>query len=144
MMIIEELADSEHAAWDAYVEAHPAGNCYHLRAWRDVAQKAYRLRAPWLVARDPRGGALRGALPLFVCGTPLNRYVTSGLFGAYGRVLADDPEAGRALVDEARRITARAGGRYLILKSLGEEPLATGFEQRDQCVPEGRILARSA
>jgi FemAB-related protein (PEP-CTERM system-associated) len=133
-MIVEKLTPEAHGAWDAYVDGHPDATCYHLRAWQSVAEDAYRLRAPFLLARESHGGPVRGVLPLFVLRNPLGGYVTTGLFGAYGRVLAEDTAAGEALVSAAQEITRAARARYLVLKTLGEEPLAAGFTRRDTCV----------
>ena len=88
-MIIEELTPSANREWDAYVEAHPDANCYHLRAWKTAAESAYGIEAPFLVARESGGGPVRGVLPLFVIRAgPGSAYLTTGLFGAYGPVLA--------------------------------------------------------
>jgi FemAB-related protein (PEP-CTERM system-associated) len=104
---------------------------YHHRGWRAVAERAYGLPAPHLIARERHGGAVRGVLPLFVVGPPLHRYVTSGLFGAYGPVLADGDDARCALLDEARRLTVRHGAQYLTVKTLGDEALPEPFVRRD-------------
>lgn len=133
-MIVEELTAGTAHEWDAYVGGHPEANCYHLRAWRDVGTRAYRLRAPYLVARATPKGPVRGVLPLFVVKNLQGGYVTTGLFGAYGRVLADDEEAGRALVARARRLTDEARARYLMIKAAGDEPFAEGFARRDTSV----------
>jgi FemAB-related protein (PEP-CTERM system-associated) len=73
-------------------------------------------------------------LPLVVIRNPLGGYVTTGLFGAYGPILADSPEAGRALVQTAQGIAEAEGAGYLLLKALGDEPLAAAFSRRDLCV----------
>jgi FemAB-related protein (PEP-CTERM system-associated) len=130
-MIIDTLSIAAQSEWDAYVDRHPGANCYHLRAWKSVAERAYRLRAPHLIARESAGGGVRGVLPLFVVGPRLHRYVTTGLFGAYGPVLADTPAIGEALLDEARRITRRVGASYLTVKALGDEPAAHALQRRD-------------
>ena len=74
-MILELLSDATAAEWDAYVDARPDATCYHLRAWQRVAERAYRMPAPHLLARDRPGGPLRGVLPLFVIGGPFGRSV---------------------------------------------------------------------
>jgi FemAB-related protein (PEP-CTERM system-associated) len=133
-MIVEQLAPRSAGEWDAYVGAHPHGNVYHLRVWQAVAERAYRLYAPHLIARERPGGPVRGVLPLFVVGSALHRYVTSGLFGAYGPLLADDEQVGRALLREARAVADRQRARYLILKWLGDASIPQGFARRDLCV----------
>jgi FemAB-related protein (PEP-CTERM system-associated) len=129
--VIEPLAPAAGGEWDAYVDAHPAATLYHLRAWQEVGQRAYSLPAPYLVARSGAGGPIRGALPLFLVRRPLGGYVTTGLFGAYGAVLADHPDIGRALVERARAIAREERARFLVIKSEGEEPSARGLDRRD-------------
>jgi FemAB-related protein (PEP-CTERM system-associated) len=129
-VVIEPLAELEYPAWDAYVDAHPAATCYHLSGWAEVA-RAYRLSTRMLAAREGAGGPLRGVLPLFVIPRPFRRYVTNGIFGAYGAVLADDDAILAALVDEAKRFTTVERARYLHLKWLGDEARPPGLTRRD-------------
>jgi FemAB-related protein (PEP-CTERM system-associated) len=133
-VLVEELTERGVGEWDAFVDGRPDANVYHLRAWRRAGERAYGLRAPWLVARDERGGAVRGVLPLFVVRNVLGGYVTSGLFGAYGPVLADSADAARALVDEGLRITRAARASYLNLKVNGDAQPALGFARHDTSV----------
>lgn len=119
---VEVLAERDHAAWDAYVDAHPDAGCYHLRAWKVVAERAYGLRAPFLAARRRPEGPLAGALPLFFFGLPWARSATTGLFGAYGSVLADDAGTAEALVTHARALSARERARSLVVKGVGDLP----------------------
>lgn len=133
-VVIGELCARSHAAWDAYVDGHALATCYHLRAWQRVAAHAYRLDAPYLLARRGEGGPVCGVLPLVLVRNLLGGYATTGLFGAYGPTLADTPEIGRALLQSAQGITESAGLGYLLVKALGDEPLATGFSRRNTCV----------
>jgi len=134
-MIVDELTGSEAPAWDAYVDAHPRANCYHLRAWKTAAEAAYGIEAPFLVARERSGGPVRGVLPLFVIrSAPGSAYLTTGLFGAYGPVLADDDAAGEALVAAAVARARASNARYVSLKAVGDEPRARGFAAVDRWV----------
>jgi FemAB-related protein (PEP-CTERM system-associated) len=139
---VEELSEASAADWDAYVAAQPGATLYHLRAWKLVAERAYSMRAPFLIARDESSGAVRGALPLFVVDRPFGRYVTSGLFGAYGPLLADDEAAARALLLSAQRVTDAVGGRLLHLKILGQDPLPVAFDRQEIWVTAHLPLAR--
>ena len=143
-MIIEELRKSEDSVWDAYVDAHPQANCYHLRAWKTAAETAYGFEAPFLLARDRRGGRVCGALPLFAAGVPGlggGGYLTTGLFGAYGPVLADDPGTAGALLAAALERTRTRKARFLVVKALGAAPPASGFEPLDRWVIARLALA---
>lgn len=119
------------AEWDRYVEASPRATCYHASAWTEIVRHAYHVRAFRLVARDAPGSAIRGVLPLFVIPRPFGRYVTTGPFGSYGPVLADDDDAAAELLDAARGITHRVGAHYLHVKGLGDAPAPAGFARQD-------------
>jgi len=143
-MVIEELDPAAAPEWDAYVATRPGANCYHLHGWRSVGERGYRLRAPYLTARSRPRGELLGVLPLFfVRSAPLRGYATTGLFGAYGPVLADDEEIGRLLIREACRRAAAAGLASLRLKALGAEPCARDFVPLDRWVIATMPLSRS-
>jgi FemAB-related protein (PEP-CTERM system-associated) len=133
-MVIEELGECDARAWDAYVDGHPRANCYHLRAWKTAAATAYGIEAPFLLARECPDGPVRGVLPLFVIrGAPASAYLTTGLFGAYGPVLADG-EAGEALMGEALRRARALNARFVVVKAVGAEPHARGFDPVDRWV----------
>ena len=103
--------------------------------WRRAGERAYGLRAPWLIARaQPRGEPL-GVLPLFfVRSDPLRGYATTGLFGAYGPVLAEDDEIRALLIREACRRAREAGLASFRFKGLGEEPATASFASLDHWV----------
>jgi serine/alanine adding enzyme len=142
-MRVSLLDDSSFPEWDAYVAARPAATCYHHRAWKQVAENAYGMRTSFLLARDG-GGAVRGVLPLFVVRRPFGKLVTTGLFGAYGPLLADDDAALAALIEEACVVTARAGASLLQIKALGDFPAPPGFERMDTSVTSIAALEPSA
>lgn len=131
---VETLTSSEYAAWDDYVEHHEDANLYHLRAWKEVAENAYHLEAPFLVSRDRAGGPVRGALPLFRIPRPFASYLTNGLFGAYGRLLADDDEHARALLAAACEHVAARRVDFIHLKLLGQIPPRTPLVRRDHWI----------
>jgi FemAB-related protein (PEP-CTERM system-associated) len=127
---VEELSPSDAAAWDDYALRHPAATLYHLHAWQPVARRAYGLDTSFLVARDTPGEAIRGVLPLFRIPRPFAPYLTNGLFGAYGDVLADDPHYAHALVHAAMGRVDRGHADYLHLKLLGDSP-SPALERKD-------------
>jgi len=120
MPIVEELAASDHASWDAYALRDPRATLYHLHAWRPIAQRVYDIDAPFLVARDRACGPIRGILPLFRVARPFAPCLTNGLLGSYADALADDLRYARAL---ARAAVDRFDGMHahdLRLTVLGE------------------------
>jgi FemAB-related protein (PEP-CTERM system-associated) len=116
---IESLNEDNREEWDAYVEAQPNATCYHLRAWGEAAERAYGMRTSFLLAR--RGGLIVGVQPLFIVRRPLQCYVTSGIFGSYGTILADDAKARASLIEGARAVVDREGASCLQLKMLGND-----------------------
>ena len=61
-MPVEILSAAKVNEWDCYIGKHPDANCYHLRAWQEIARRVYGLDAPMLVYRDRTDGPLSGAL----------------------------------------------------------------------------------
>jgi FemAB-related protein (PEP-CTERM system-associated) len=127
---IVELADSA-SAWDDYVSRQPGANLYHLFAWKTVAEKAYAMRAPFLVARDGPGLPIRGALPLLRVPRPFAPYLTTGLFGSYGPLLADEDRHARALIAAAAGRIDDGDAAFLHLKLLGDAPEHAGLSRHD-------------
>src|SRR4051812_34242183 len=121
-MIIEELSPAGHPEWDAYVEAREDATLYNLSGWGAVVVHSYGITPYLLLARDGRGGRIRGGVPLFVVPRPLNHYVTNGVFGAYAPLLADDEAICAELAAAARRFTDEQRADFLHLKSLDEGP----------------------
>jgi FemAB-related protein (PEP-CTERM system-associated) len=131
---VELLPKEQGAAWDAYVARHPDTTLYHLHAWRDVAERAYGIATTFIVARDAGTRAIRGVLPLFRIPRPTAPYLTSGLFGAYGRILADDEIDARALLSAATQRVDLGDASFLHLKVLGGVPEHTPLERQDEWV----------
>jgi FemAB-related protein (PEP-CTERM system-associated) len=139
---VEEIGADEGSAWDAYVDGQPNATLYNLFGWKTIAEEAYGMRAPFLVARDTPHGAVRGVLPLIRVPRPFMHYLTTGLFGAYGPLLADEERHARALLAEAARRVDAGEGRYLHLKLLGDPPLGAGLERQDVWVTSRLDLGR--
>jgi FemAB-related protein (PEP-CTERM system-associated) len=129
--VIEIRKSATCAEWDAYVDRAPRATLYHASAWTEIVQSAYRVRAFRVISREAPGAPIRGVLPLLVIPRPFGSYVTTGPFGAYGPVLADDGVASTELFDAARAITAFSGARYLHVKSLDDGPPPDGFARQD-------------
>ena len=130
--------------WDAYVSRQPGATLYHLFAWKTVAERAYRMRAPFLVARDSPGQPIRGVLPLVYVPRPFAPYLTSGLFGSYGRLLADEDRYARALIADATRRIDDGEAHFLHLKLLGLAPECAGLQRDDLWVTAQLDLGRDS
>jgi len=110
------------------MERHPDSTCYHLKAWKVVAQNAYRIEAPFLLAREKAGAEICGALPLFLVRGSIRSHLTNGLFGAYGSILADQEIVRQELIKKAKKILESEGLSVLILKCLKSPSMPTSLE----------------
>ena len=111
------------AAWDAFVEQHPAATRYHQWAWRDVFTRTFGHKAVYLAAtsggQGGQGGDITGILPLVVLNTWLfGRFAVSLPFVNYGGVVATDDAVAQALVNEAGRLAAARGWKHVELRHL--------------------------
>jgi FemAB-related protein (PEP-CTERM system-associated) len=139
---VDEARPGDGPAWDAYVEGKPDATLYNLFGWKTVAEDAYGMRAPFLVARDTPRGAVRGVLPLVRVPRPFQPYLTTGLFGSYAPLLADEERHARALLSEAKRRVDAGEAKHLHLKLLGDVPAVAGLERREVWVTARADLAR--
>ncbi len=112
---IRLATDADHAVWDAFVLARPAGSFFHRFAWRDLFRDVFGLEPHYLVAE--RGGQIAGVLPLV--------YQKSLLFGD-GLIAAPfcveggplgDGAAVRALDEAALALMARLRAPYVEYRS---------------------------
>jgi FemAB-related protein (PEP-CTERM system-associated) len=105
------------------VRAHPDGSFFHLSGWAEVIPHSFGHRAHYLVAQ--RGVARNGAPPVIAGVLPLvhldsllfGNALISIPFGVYGGVLAQDPEAERALLDAACALARELRVDYLELRN---------------------------
>lgn len=116
-VLVGNLEPAGHAAWDAYVAAHPDGTACHTTAWLRACQRTFHYAPHYLFAQ--RGAYLCGVLPIlrvrsWVAGTML----VSVPCGIYGGVLADDSAAAAALLDRARELARELDARVLELRSV--------------------------
>jgi serine/alanine adding enzyme len=141
-IVITRIDDHGERAWDTYVDHRADSTLYHLRAWKRVVHEAYGMKTPGLIARDANG-KIRGLLPLYRVPRPFSPYLTSGPFGAYGSILADDEDTARALVEAGCRMVDDGHGRFLHLKLLGDAPSWMSLNARDAHVVSRLDLGES-
>lgn len=103
-------------AWcDQYVAGHPLASGYHRPAWMGVIARAFGHQTRYLVAESAVG--IVGVLPLVMFRSRLfGRFAVSLPFVNYGGIVADTPDAERALLRAAIAETERAGGSHLELR----------------------------
>lgn len=107
-MQVRECPPAGAAAWDDYVERHPAATFFHLYGWRRVLGEALGHRTYYLVAEQD--GALAGVLPLVQVKSALFGNTLSSLaFCTEAGPLADDDETRRALEAAASGLAHQLG-----------------------------------
>lgn len=110
-------ADASRAACEAWVAAHQASTAYHDPAWTGLIGRAFGHQTEYLAAES--GGRIAGVLPLvFFRSRLFGRFAVSLPFVNYGGVLAETPEAERALVDRAIADARAAGCSHLELRHM--------------------------
>ncbi|MGE0222893.1 MAG: FemAB family XrtA/PEP-CTERM system-associated protein [Acetobacteraceae bacterium] len=109
---IRPLSPASAPAWDEFVHAKSDGTFFHLAAWADVIESAFRHRTHYVFAE--RDGAISGVLPLVQLKTLLfGHSLVSNPFCVYGGPLAADPESLAALEAHAAALQDRTGAGAL-------------------------------
>jgi FemAB-related protein (PEP-CTERM system-associated) len=102
-VVVRDLSQEDHAAWDRFVFDHPDGSPFHLIAWKKSIEQTFDYRSMYLVARS--GDQIRGVLPLFLVNNFLTgKVLISSPFAVYGGILADSDKVRQALCERAREI----------------------------------------
>jgi len=115
MAHINVNVDASAQRWDAYVNSRPTATGYHLAGWANVFKQAFGHETRYLTADT--GGEIVGILPLVIFKTRfLRRFAVSLPFVNYGGIVADTPEAERALVEAAIAETKAARGEHLEMR----------------------------
>jgi FemAB-related protein (PEP-CTERM system-associated) len=110
-----EHAPDDDPRWDPYVASRPEGTFFHRAGWSRAFARIFGYRWRGMIAL--RGARVVGLLPLSqVRGFPRGTSLISSPFASYGGVLADDAEAGAALLEAASELASEIGARYLELR----------------------------
>jgi FemAB-related protein (PEP-CTERM system-associated) len=131
-MMTVRLLGADSRAWDAFVSSRPDATFFHLAAWRNVIERAFRHRTFYLVAEQD--GAIVGVLPLAQVKTRLfGHTLISNPFCVYGGPLAVDAAASLALLEKAAALRAELGAAAVELRYLQAPPevwLGEGWQPR--------------
>jgi len=102
-------------AWNAFVEAQPAGSFFHLGEWQALIDEVYGDPTDFLAAR--RHGVIEGVLPLAEVKSRLFGHALTSLpFCVYGGTLAATEEARSALEAHAMALAEKRGVEHLELR----------------------------
>lgn len=119
-LTVRAYRSSDAPAWDEFVQNSLSGTFCHLTGWTRVMERVWNHPLHHLLVEDQ--GAIKGVLPLF--------HIESRLFGSmlistpngvYGGIAADNPEAKKALLSEAKNLAARLQVDFLELRHAFEK-----------------------
>ena len=123
-MTIVHCDASRAADWDRFIDATPGGSFYHRFAWKGINETEFGHQSAYLAAMD--GDRITGVLPLVRVDTRLFGNLACSLpFVNYGGPVTTDPDVERALFDEASRVVADWGSKYLEVRA--RRPLAVSL-----------------
>ena len=115
-MKVSLLGDSRHAEWSEYVNSRPAATFYHRVEWKGVMERNFGHKTYYLMADDD---GVRGILPLvFLQSRLFGSILCSMPFLNFGGVVADDPDAEAALLEEATSLVRSLNADYMELRHL--------------------------
>lgn len=142
------VPQSDDAAWDAYVDAHPAATPFHTRAWCQAITRATGHKHHLIAQRDA-AGRIVGLLPLHHVRSPLfgQALVASG-FAVGGGILADSDDIAAVLAEAAVDLAASLGVPSIELRGGPlpdgwhvEEGIYAGFARDLAAHEEAELLA---
>lgn len=117
MLSVVECNSEHENLWTEYVRSRESASIAHRIEWKSVISDSLGHRPRYLIALDDSD--VVGILPLFVVTTWWRaKYVVSVPWLDYGGIVADNFEAERLLLEEARRITDSECAKFLELRSI--------------------------
>lgn len=122
-MSFVKLADyQDKERWDDFVLSHEGAGPYHLFAWKEAVEDAYRHKAFYLIHEND-DKTIQGVLPLFHVKLPLLKgMLVSQPFCDYGGILARDRDSIETLAQYAYDLS-RGLRAKLEIRLKGREPI---------------------
>jgi hypothetical protein len=102
---VQELAERDAGAWDAFVAASPDGLPMQLAGWRAIVAASFGVEPRYLLARQGQGG-VTGVLPLYLLRSRLTGKVARSMPGG---LCASGSEAAVELLTVAERLARDSG-----------------------------------
>jgi FemAB-related protein (PEP-CTERM system-associated) len=101
--------------WDEYVFSRPAATFFHRLKWREILADSFGHEPFYLYAQT--NGEIIGILPLFLVKSRLfGKSLISIPLGVYGGPVADTHAAEEMLLQEALKVGAACGARYVEIR----------------------------
>lgn len=112
---IRVAGKADAAAIEAFVQAEPTAQLFHLPQWGEAVERGCRQRSHYLLAED-EGGGISGLLPLSEIRSPLfgSALVSAG-FGVGGGIIGSDHAIG-PLADAALQLAKDLGSPVIELR----------------------------
>jgi FemAB-related protein (PEP-CTERM system-associated) len=119
MMDIVPLTPVREKDWQRFVADSDQASLAHALGWRNVVEKTYRHVPVYLMAID--GQTLAGVLPLFLIRSPLfGRFLVTAPYLSYGGLLANNEQAGSALIQAAWEVATERKAKYVEVRGLSK------------------------
>lgn len=119
---IVQADDTLAAAWDTFVQHHPASNAYHQYAFRRVIEASFGHRTLYLAALD-HTGALCGILPAVqLKSRTFGNYVVAVPFFNYGGALGRDDAIERQLMEALNQQADALGASHVEYRDTAPRP----------------------
>ena len=110
MATVVEINPTAEPRWDAFVRSHPSATVYHLGAWADILERAYRYTPRYLALEDAFG-QLRAVMPLLSRVGLRGRALRSIPSYEIGGPIGLDREGQAKLMTAARSIAEAEGAK---------------------------------
>jgi len=120
-MMVQVQEETDGAAWDAFVQAHPDATGNHRWIWREITRDVFRHRSAYLSARDETG--IVGVLPLVIFRSVIwGRFLVSVPYLNKGGLLARDSDVERVLVAAAQTVAERERASFIEFRHRAQRP----------------------
>ncbi|BES71697.1 FemAB family PEP-CTERM system-associated protein [Marinobacter nanhaiticus D15-8W] len=122
-MLVDPRSTDRCAAWDRYVDEHPAGTAYHRMGVRRFIENTYGHQTRYLCALG-ENGEIVGVLPLVQLRSRLfGNFVVSVPYFNYGGVLADNRSVADRLIEAASGWSDSIGASHVEFRHMDQSPL---------------------
>ena len=113
--LVAAASGDDSGAWDDFVRSRQDATGYQLWNWRSVFERAFGHSCHYLIAR--RGRSVTGVLPLVEMRSRLFGCALSSLpYVNYAGILAEGPDAARALARHATDLARSRGLSYVLMR----------------------------
>lgn len=113
-LVVRQALPEDRASWEGFRTEHSESEAGHAWEFTEMLRRLFRPRIASLVVE--RDGRFAGLLPLVYQRSFVGRFLTAVPYLNHAGVLADAPDARRALAQEAQALAGRLGAQRLELR----------------------------